>query len=150
MKTPFIRAATLQDARAIADFQLAMAWETENKRLDPDVVQKGVEAVFADPSRGFYLVGEWEDEVIGSLLVTREWSDWRHTDIWYIQSVYIQEAHRGQGCFRRMYDTVVQAATDQGVKVVRLYVETENQRAQAIYQQLGMKRLPYYMYQMEL
>jgi GNAT superfamily N-acetyltransferase len=145
-----IRLASVADADAIARFQFEMAWETEAKRLDSATVPAGVRAVFADPSRGAYWVAESGGEVIASLLVTREWSDWRNTDIWYIQSVFVCGPFRGQGCFGQMYQAVVDQARTQGVKVVRLYVETDNQRAQSVYRKLGMKPLPYHMYQADL
>ena len=92
-----IRLATIEDVPTIAQFQIAMAWETENKRLDSDTVQTAVQAVMDDPSRGFYLVNEVDGTVAGCLMITREWSDWRNTDIWYIQSVYVVPEARGQG-----------------------------------------------------
>lgn len=142
-----IRIATINDAPVIAQFQIAMAWETENKRLDPQTVDTAVRAVIEDPSRGFYLVNEVDGRVAGSLMITREWSDWRNTDIWYIQSVYVVPKERGKGVFRRLFDHVMNLAEQRKVKLVRLYVETENERAQSTYESLGMKRLPYYMYQ---
>jgi hypothetical protein len=47
-----VREATHNDARTIATFQLAMASETEQLMLDPEVVDKGVRAVFDDPGKG--------------------------------------------------------------------------------------------------
>lgn len=148
--TLHIRRAEVSDSAAIAQFQVQMAWETEQKTLSRPTVDAGVEAVFADPGRGFYLVAELDGSVVGSLLVTREWSDWRNTDIWYIQSVYVVESQRGNGCFRQMYATTVRLAQEQGVRVMRLYVEHDNIKAQAVYERLGMARLPYAMYQTEL
>lgn len=142
-----IRVATIEDATFIAQFQIAMARETENRRLDPQTVDTAVRAVLQDPSRGFYLVNEVDGRVAGSLMITREWSDWRNTDIWYIQSVYVIPEERGKGVFRHLFDHVMNLAEQQQVKLVRLYVETENERAQSTYESLGMKRLPYYMYQ---
>lgn len=137
-------------AAAIVEFQIKMAWETEQKVLDRPTVDAGVRAVFADVGRGFYLVAQVDEAVVGSLLVTKEWSDWRNTDIWYIQSVYVVESQRGNGCFRHLFDTASQMAKEQGVRVMRLYVEHENTKAQAVYERLGMAQLPYRMYQTDL
>ncbi|MBL8856338.1 MAG: hypothetical protein JNK57_20395 [Planctomycetaceae bacterium] len=82
-----VRNAEIGDVATIGEFQLQMAWETEQKVLDRPNVLAGVQAVFADAGRGFYLVAAEGDIVVASLLVTKEWSDWRNTDIWYIQSV---------------------------------------------------------------
>jgi len=146
-----VRPAIAADAETIIDFQVRMAWETEHKVLPRDRVEPGVRGVFADRTRGEYFVAEAgpAGPVVASLLVTTEWSDWRNTDIWYIQSVYVHADHRGRGCFRHMHANVVEQAKQRDVRVVRLYVETDNSAAQQVYERLGMQRLPYHMYQLE-
>ena len=148
--TVTIRNAVPNDAAAIAAFQLAMALETEGKQLELGVVMPAVEEVFANPSRGFYLVGEIDGEVAGSLMVTYEWSDWRNSNLWYIQSVYVQEQFRGRGVFKNLYQTVIEQARVEKAGHVRLYVESDNERAQKVYESLGMKRLPYFMYDIKV
>lgn len=148
-----IRNATSDDAATIAAFQMAMARETENKLLDRPTVEAGVAGVFAEASRGRYVVAETAarpGDVIASLLVTYEWSDWRNTNMWYIQSVYVQPDQRRKGVFGQMYRWVLEEARHQEVKCLRLYVETENTVAQSTYQRMGMSRLPYFMYQQDL
>lgn len=141
-----IRRASRLDAEFIADFQVQMARETEDKPLDLELVTAAVKKVFEDPAKGFYLVAEINDRVVGSLMITTEWSDWRNSDMWYFQSVFVQPEFRGQGIFRGMYDHVLKLANQHDVLYVRLYVEVENERAQNVYESLGMKRMPYYMY----
>ncbi|MEO6799827.1 MAG: GNAT family N-acetyltransferase [Rhodanobacter sp.] len=145
-----IRAATPTDVPGLVDWNLAMAWETEHKRLDPAVLRRGVSGVLAQPRRGFYLVAERAGEAVGSLLVTFEWSDWRDGDFWWIQSVYVDPAARRDGVFRALYAAVTQRATQAGAVGVRLYVETENHRAQQTYAGLGMQRCHYFMYEAAL
>lgn len=148
-----IREATVADTDVIASFQLAMALETENKRLDEATVKAGVAGVFSHPGRGRYIVAERTGippGIIASLLITYEWSDWRNTNMWYIQSVYVSPPERRKGAFGQMYRWTVQAARENHVKCLRLYVETENQVAQSTYQRMGMSQLPYFMYQQEL
>jgi ribosomal protein S18 acetylase RimI-like enzyme len=132
-----IQPATRADVAAIAHFQICMAEETESKQLDPEIVNAGVEQVLADPTKGFYLVA-------------RRWSDWRNSNVWYFQSVYILPEHRGQKIFRIMFDKVKEMAQQQNILFVRLYVEMDNTHAQNVYEKLGMKRMPYYMYDMKL
>lgn len=145
-----IREATIDDAQSIAGFQIAMAKETEDKKLEPAVVEPAVRAVFEDSSRGFYLVGELGGKVVGSLLVTYEWSDWRNCDMWYIQSLFVEKEFRGQGVFKAMYQRVIQMAKEKSAMFVRLYVEVDNEPAQRAYESLGMKRMPYYMYDIKI
>ncbi len=145
-----IRYATAEDAEAIAGFQIAMAKETEDKTLDPNVVNPAVKSVFSDPQKGIYLVADHGGKAVGSLLITYEWSDWRNSNMWYIQSVYVLPEHRGKGLFGMMYRKVVELAKEDGAMFVRLYVETENEKAQRVYEKLGMKRMPYYMYDVRI
>lgn len=145
--TLYIRRAAIADADAIAQWNIAMAWETESKALDPDTIGRGVRAVFDEPRRGFYLIAELDGAAVGCLLVTYEWSDWRCGDFWWVQSVYVAPEARRAGVFRGMYAHVKSMAGGADAVGVRLYVETENERAQATYNGLGMERCHYYMYE---
>ncbi len=147
MKKLFIREARIIDAEKIIGFQKKMARETENMSLNHDTIYQGVHAVFADPHKGRYYVAEYENEVIGSLLITYEWSDWRNSFVWWIQSVYIQPGHRRKGVFKEMYLHVRETALQNGVAGLRLYVETENTTAQITYEAMGMTSAHYRMYE---
>lgn len=139
MSTPFeLRGATRADASLIAEFNQAMALETENKELNPAVVQAGVLAVLSEPRRGFYLLVERAGEVLGGLMVTYEWSDWRNADFWWIQSVYVRPQARRQGVFAALYREIERRARAAGACGLRLYVEKDNSSAMQTYAQLGM------------
>lgn len=135
-----VREASPEDAAAIIRFQHEMATETEGIVLDEETVEAGVQAVFDDSSRGRYFVAESDEgRVIGSLLVTREWSDWRNGWIWWIQSVFVEPAFRGRGVYRGLYEEITRrATTERDVVGVRLYVDRRNLRAQEVYRRLGM------------
>ena len=150
MTTAKIRSATSADITHLVAWNTAMAWETEAKRLDPAVLERGVTAVLDEPRRGFYLVAECDGVAVGSLLVTYEWSDWRCGDFWWIQSVYVAPEARRRGVFRALYADVAERAHAAGAVGLRLYVETENHRAQATYAGLGMERCHYLMYEASL
>ena len=115
-----------------------MARETESIELDGSVVTRGVHAVFDDPSRGRYFVAEAEGEVIASLLITYEWSDWRNGNVWWIQSVYVRPAFRRRGVYARMYKHVKAIAQREDVRGIRLYVDRRNAPAQDVYRRCGM------------
>jgi ribosomal protein S18 acetylase RimI-like enzyme len=144
-----IHIANFEDASSLVEFNQAMALETEGKQLAPDVLKSGVEAVFSDDKKGFYVVARASDEqIVGSLMVTFEWSDWRGKWFWWIQSVYILPEFRGRGIYRLLYEFVKETARDrQNVCGFRLYVEKENTNAQNVYKKLGMKPSHYLMYQ---
>jgi Acetyltransferase (GNAT) family. len=142
-----IRKATPEDAAVIIDFQQKMAWETEQMTLIPETIIKGVNAVFADSSHGQYWVAEDNDNVVASLLITYEWSDWRNCNVWWFQSVYVLPEFRRTGIFTSMYKHIKNEADKDGIAGLRLYVETNNSRAQHTYEALGMKSLHYKMYE---
>ena len=138
-----VRQAVVADAATIAVFNLRMAWETEELRLDPTRVERGVHGIFEVPSRGTYFVAERAGRVVGCLLVTHEWSDWRDGDMWWIQSVYVDAEARRHGVFKAMHAHVRAAAVAAEVVALRLYVEKHNQRAKQTYAALGMKVTDY-------
>jgi ribosomal protein S18 acetylase RimI-like enzyme len=143
-----IRKAEPRDAGAIARFNSAMALETEGKALLPERVNPGVQRLLGDPSLGFYVVAEHGGSVVGSLMVTNEWSDWRNGLFWWIQSVYIVPAARRQGVYRALYDFVRDMArADPGICGFRLYVEKDNTAAQRTYSSLGMAPTDYLVYE---
>jgi len=145
-----IRAATAADVATIARFNAAMAWETEGLTLDGERVRRGVEAVLADPSKGFYWVAELDGRPAGQMLVTPEWSDWRNGAFWWIQSVYVEPPCRGRGVFRALYEHAERRArSEPGVCGLRLYVEQHNERAQQVYLRLGMKPTPYRIFEVD-
>jgi ribosomal protein S18 acetylase RimI-like enzyme len=142
-----VRAATIADVDAIVAFNAAMAIETESKTLPPEILRAGVDAVFADPRRGFYRIAEVGGIVAGCLMITFEWSDWRNGDWWWLQSVYVKPEFRRRGAFSALYGDIERAAqSTPGVVGVRLYVEKENRHAQNTYASLGMHEADYLMY----
>ncbi len=146
--TIHIRRATAADTAAIAAFNISMALETEGKHLDPTTITAGVANMIAHPERGFYLVAEDSATVVGSLMVTTEWSDWRNGLFWWIQSVFIIAPYRRQGIYSRLYATVqTLAAEADNVCGYRLYVEKDNRPAQLTYEHLGMQATDYLLYE---
>ena len=142
-----IRKANNRDAEAIIDFQKKMAWETEKLKLVPDTVEKGVNAVFANKALGQYWIAEEDGNTIASLLITYEWSDWRNSNVWWFQSVYVVPDYRRKGIFRSMYNHIKDEADKQNIAGLRLYVETKNTRAQRTYEALGMQNEHYTMFE---
>ena len=141
-----IRRAALADAESIADHNAAMALETESLELDRERLRQGVEAVLRDSAKGFYIVAEVDDQVVGQMLVTFEWSDWRNATFWWLQSVYVRPEYRRRGVYRRLYEQVLDEAQARGdICGVRLYVSKENAVAQQVYERLGLRQAHYAM-----
>jgi GNAT superfamily N-acetyltransferase len=145
-----IRKAIPADHAIISEFNALMARETEHKTLDTDLVSRGVEGVLHDDTNGVYYVAEADGEVVGQLMITYEWSDWRNGRFWWIQSVYVKEEWRGKKVFTALYEHIRSLAkTDKTICGLRLYVEGENDRAQRTYETLGMKPTGYVLYELD-
>jgi ribosomal protein S18 acetylase RimI-like enzyme len=145
-----IRPATAADAEFLVRGNASMALETEHLSLDLDRLRDGVHSLFEDPARGVYYIAEIDRRRVGQMMITYEWSDWRNGTFWWIQSVWVEPAFRGQGVFKALYGHVeAKARQDGGVCGLRLYVEHENTRAQATYERCGMKRTVYQMFEVD-
>ncbi len=145
-----VRRAEPGEAHHIVRFQQSMALETEGKTLDESLISAGVEAVFEDSDKGFYLVAVTDGVVVGSLLITYEWSDWRNATFWWIQSVFVDAAHRRRGVYTAMHDHVLrQARKREDICGIRLYVERSNHIAQQTYKELGMDHSHYDLYEID-
>ena len=139
-----IRSATLDDVTTITEFNLRLAEETERVSLDRELVTQGVTALIGERSRGNYWVARSGGTIVGQLMHTREWSDWRNGDIWWIQSVYVGKDHRRRGVFTQLHSHLKALATsDPGVVGLRLYVEFDNLAARTTYERLGLNTARY-------
>ena len=142
-----ITTGTVEDINAIAQFQVDMAAESEGTTLDIARVTPGVAAVMDDPYKGTYIIARADGQPIGSLMLTREWSDWTNRWYWWIQSVYVMPEYRKKGVYKAMYATLKDMARENGVSQIRLYADRTNLSAQQVYQRLGMTESHYLMFE---
>jgi ribosomal protein S18 acetylase RimI-like enzyme len=146
-----IRKAKHEDIEKIAEFNVQMAKETEGKILNKKVVQEGVRAVLKNKIKGFYLIAEDNKAtklLVGQLMVTFEWSDWRNKNFWWIQSVYVDKKYRNKKVFSQLFRTVTKMAlSEKNVYGLRLYTNKNNYSAKQVYKSLGMKKTSYEIYE---
>ena len=146
-----VREATHEDTESIVRFQEGMALETENKILDEVMLRNGITAIFDSTQKGFYIVAEVDSVVVGSLLITYEWSDWRNATFWWVQSVFVDANWRRKGVYRSMHDYVINVAKSRkDICGIRLYVERTNTIAQQTYKDLGMTHSHYDLYETDI
>ena len=140
-----IREALGEDYQSIVRFQIEMAMETEGLVLQKSIVDLGVKAVLKDKGKGQYYVAEFNGQLVGSLLTTYEWSDWRNGQILWIQSVYVEKNFRRKGVFRQMYQYIKSKVSDEknNFRGIRLYVDKSNEAAIRVYKNLGMNNHHY-------
>ena len=132
----------------LIDFQQRLAFESEGVTLEATTLRKGMEAMFADPGKGFYYIASDGDEIVGCHSITYEWSDWRNGMAWWLQSVYVRESHRKKGVFKVMYDNVISMIKkDPNLIALRLYVDKSNESAMKVYASMGMDGSHYTVYE---
>ncbi len=144
-----VRPGLLFDIDVIAEYQVNMAFETENGlKLDPPTVSSGVTAVMDDPSKGKYWLAEVDGKVIGCLLTVPEWSDWRNGTVLWIHSVYVHPDFRKHGVYKVLYAHLKQMVTEsKELRGLRLYVDKTNFNAQKVYEALGMSGEHYHLFE---
>lgn len=141
-----IRIAKIADAEVIMAQNISLAKESENIVLKPEVVLSGVKALISDKKKGFYLVAEEDESIVGQVMITIEWSDWRNKPIWWVQSVYVRKDWRKKDVFTYMLNYIRQKASKQGVAFLRLYVHKNNRPALSVYEKTGWEQEPYLFY----
>lgn len=138
----------IEDAEIIVQFNKAMAWETEQKELNSEILSNGVRRVLDGKAEAFYLVAITElNEIAASLMITKEWSDWRNSFFWWIQSVYVLPQYRRKGIYNSLYSKVRELGRRSDCCGFRLYVEKNNAPAQKTYSSLGMNKSHYLIYE---
>jgi GNAT superfamily N-acetyltransferase len=147
-----VRLARPEDVATIVSFSAAMALETEGRRLDPDRLHDGTVTLLQYPDRGFFMVAELKQaddrQLLGQLMITYEWSDWRNGAFWWIQSVYVDPQWRRKGVYSQMHTEVLQLArTKKDVCGVRLYVDERNSIAQTVYSRVGLSLSSYRVFE---
>lgn len=146
-----VRPASEADADVIISFQLQMAMESEGLELDCSKLEQGVRAALSDPSKGEYLLVSKQTDngmtVVGSLMLTYEWSDWNNCRYMWIQSVFIRPEYRRQGTYRALYSKAGEMAKTAGISQIRLYVDQSNTAGIQTYKALGMKQSHYLMFE---
>ena len=144
-----LRPAEPRDAEQVAELNRRLAAETEELALDPARVRAGVTALLADPAKGRYLVVTEGDRIVGQLMLTVEWSDWRNGPVHWLQSVYVMPEHRQSGVFRALWDAALEVARAAGAPALRLYVDERNRAAQEVYRRMGMHLSSYLLFEKE-
>ena len=142
--------ANIDDAKEIANNTVLLAKESENEIVNFETAIEGVKSVITDKSKGFFVVAKENSMIIGQLMITYEWSDWKNKNMWWIQSVYINKSFRRKGAFSKLFEYVKNLAKKNNVDIIRLYVFHQNNSAIKTYEALDMIEKPYRIFQISL
>ena len=141
-----IRVCGIEDVEPLVDYALRLAFDTEDKTLDKELVTKGVANLLKAPKLGTYYLAEVKEgdtwKHVGTSMVSFEMQPRLGGLIHMIQSVYVDANYRGKGVYRTLYNKMVQVATEDPKTVgVRLYVDHDNFTAMTVYEKLGMAKM---------
>ena len=133
-----IRRAKSTDLEGLVSFAVEEAKEAEGINKDINRVRQGVSTGLADESIAMYWVLEKDDsDVVGSVSIVKEWSDWNSGYYWWIQNMYILPRFRGKGLMEKLIQALKDAARQEGALELRLYVHKNNAQAVTAYQKAG-------------
>jgi GNAT superfamily N-acetyltransferase len=143
-----IREAQNTDLNILVDNNLSLALETESLKLNRDILYEGIKQALKR-EECHYFVAVIAGKLVGQVMITYEWSDWRNGILWWMQSVYVQPDYRKQGVFRTLFLHVKNLAHIHQVKALRLYVMNTNITGQRTYKTLGMIDSGYIVFEKE-
>jgi len=147
-----VREAREADVERLVDNNVRLALESEHTVLDRGILEHGVRAALAAPlEKGRIFVADQNGLVVGQLMLTREWSDWRNGWWWWIQSVFVEPTARGTGVVDRLFAHVRDLARQEpDVLGLKLYVERDNARAKRAYERLGLDEARHLIFEEDL
>lgn len=107
-----IRVALPDDIPVISEMSSALATDSTGPQATPERVFRGVRAVLLRPENGTYFLALVEGQVVGQIMLTREWND--HLNGWtaWMRRLFVRPEHRGIGIGRALCKYLISAATD--------------------------------------
>lgn len=144
---------TEKELNYIITIIMKMAYETDGKVLDPEQVMKSLNKLLLHQEYGHYIViiDKFKNKFCGINLVTLEHNINLNSTVLWLQSVYVIEEYRMKGLFRRlMYkiqDDVLE--TKSAKKIIKLYMDKDNERAEKVYLKFGFKVCKEILYELD-
>jgi len=148
LKNLIVRIATRDDASEIANFNVLFAKETVDKNLSLALTTEGVHQVFAKFNNGFYLIAQLEETIVGMTMVTREWSDWNNGAFYCIQSIFVTDKDHEKEIHNALFEKAKNLAKEHyDVCGVRLFVHKDDKETQKAYEELGLHKTKYRLFE---
>lgn len=145
-----IRKASLDHLDTIVHFNLALASETENRTLDKDILRQSIQSILQDPRKGVYMLACIEDEVVGQIMYTFEWSTWRNANFMWLTDLYVLPEYRKKGIFKLLSDYMMDFYhKDPSIVGLRFCVDKENTSVVPLYKKAGWKEGNYNLWEIK-
>ena len=77
----------------MAEFMVEMAFETEKRKLDSNLVKRAVEYLI-ESDYGQTLIKKVKGQPVAAMFLT-----YQNDEIWWISSVFVTKPYRGKGIF---------------------------------------------------
>ena len=141
-----IRPAQAADLPVLVAMQKAYATDSAGTTLAEDSIRRGIAMAWAEPGLARIYVADLDGAVIGMVVVTNEWSEWRGGVVYWLTSLYVAEEHRRKGVLSSLYRFARdQVAREPNAVGVRMQVRKHNEAGLAVAKSLGMTEEPYYL-----
>jgi ribosomal protein S18 acetylase RimI-like enzyme len=143
-----VRIATRDDAKEIAEFNVLFAKETVDKNVPLTLTTEGVHQVFAKFHNGFYLIAQKDHKIVGLTMITREWSDWNNGAFYCIQSIFVSDREHEKEIHDALLEKAKLLAKEHyDVCGIRLYVHKDDKATQKAYEDLGLQKTKYRVFE---
>lgn len=140
-----IRLATAADLPQLVELQVANAKE-DGIELDMEAIRRGVAMPWAEPCLARMYVAEMEGQLVGVLMVTNEWSEWKGGIVYWLTSIYVLPAYRNRGILTSLFHFAkAQVEREPNTVGFRMQVLKSNAKGLRLAQKLGMAEEPYYL-----
>ena len=126
----------------IIDMIMNLAEESENKKLDRELIYQSVSELINTPNFGFYQISSLGDVICGMNLVTYEYNIESSKKVIWLQTVYVNKEHRSKGVFKgllRKLCEITKSTNDNFHNTLKLYMERDNKIAHQVYLKSGFK-----------
>jgi GNAT superfamily N-acetyltransferase len=132
----------LLNKELVIDMVINLAVETENKKLDRELIYQSVLELVNTPNFGFYQLSFSGETICGMNLVTYEYNIKLSKKVIWLQTVYVDKQFRSKGVFKGLLGKLCEITrnTDENFyNRLKLYMEKDNQTAHQVYLKSGFR-----------
>lgn len=139
METAFRKFASSDQSILTAMILGLYTEDPSDKIVNVQKIERTFEALFSDPSRGTIMIFEQGTEMVGYSILINFWSNEFGGNILIIDELFVKKEFRSQGIASHFIQHLVETKFNDSV-ALQLEVTPNNDRALALYKNLGFKR----------
>lgn len=134
-----IRRMRPEETGIVADMMRALAKDSGSTVVPKVTGEQIREHAFSAVPLIWCYVAEYENELVGTILLEPMFSTWRGQKGFYVVDLYVSPQQRGKGLGEMLIRQAASEGRAAGFEFLRLEVEPDNQRAADLYLRLGFK-----------